>query len=158
MITLREYSRGDSIMPKKAKSIRSKTRAKTKTITKTKTTSTEKPKAKSKTEKKAKMEMTKLRLSKPLKIADKFSNDKLEQTTKQINVAEITKKPDERNTDLLPINNYRLEVDGRLKSEYPTAEAAHGAGLELKRKYPHIRIAVFSSKERTRTVVELPVQ
>jgi hypothetical protein len=142
-------------MPKKPKSIRSKTRAKIKTITKTETASTEKPKAKSKTEKKAKMEMTKLRLSKPLKITDKFSNDKLEQTTKQVNVAEITKKPEERDADLLPINNYQLEVDGRLKSEYPTSEAAHRAGLELKRKYPHIRIAVFNSKERTRAAVEL---
>jgi hypothetical protein len=145
MITLREYPRGDSIMPKKAKSNRTKTKAKTKT--KTKMTSTKKPKAKLKTQKKAKMETAKLRLSKPPKVVVNLNND--------IDVAQITKQPEQLKANTSPINNYWLEVDGRLKSEYPTADAASKAGLELKRKYPHIRVAVFNNKEQTRTVVEL---
>jgi len=32
----------------------------------------------------------------------------------------------------LPVDGYGLEVDGRVKSQYETAEAASKAGLELK--------------------------
>jgi hypothetical protein len=137
-------------MPKNQKSKRSKTKAKTKT------TSTKKPKSRSKTEKKAKMETTKLRLSKPLKTADSFNSKTLEKPTKQVRVAEIKTQPEQLKANVSLINNFRLEVDGRLKSEYPTAEAATKAGLELKQKYPQIQVKVFDAKERTRTVMELP--
>ena len=131
-----------------------KTKAKTKTKTKTKTTYAKKVNVEPR-EKKAKIETAKLRLSQPLKIAENFSGGKRGQPTKQMYVAEITKKTEQLKADVLPINIYWLEVDGRLKSEYPTAAAASKAGLELKRKYPHIRIAVFNSKDRSRTTVEL---
>jgi hypothetical protein len=52
---------------------------------------------------------------------------------------------------------YVLEVDGKFKSEYESSEAALKAGLELKKKYPHIQVRVYDAKERTRTLVELPV-
>jgi len=132
-----------------------KTKVKTKTKTKTKTTYAKKVNVESKREKKAKMETTKLRLSKPLKIAENFSGGERAQPTKQMHAAEITKKTEQPTADVMPINLYWLEVDGRLKSEYPTAAAASKAGLELKRKYPHIRVAVFNSKDRSRTTVEL---
>jgi len=132
-----------------------KTKVKTKIKTKTKTTYAKKVNVESKREKKAKMETAKLRLSKPLKIAENFSGGKRAQPTKQMHAAEITKKTEQPTADVLPINMYWLEVDGRLKSEYPTAAAASKAGLELKRKYPHIRVAVFNSKDRSRTTVEL---
>ena len=140
-----------------------KTKVKTKTKTKTKTTYAKKVNVESKREKRAKMETTKLRkmettklrLSKPLKIAENFSGGERAQPTKQMHAAEITKKTEQPTADVLPINLYWLEVDGRLKSEYPTAAAASKAGLELKRKYPHIRVAVFNSKDRSRTTVEL---
>ena len=131
-----------------------KTKVKTKTKTKIKTTYAKKVNIDPR-EKKAKMETAKLRLSKPLKIAENFSGGKRAQPTKPMHVAEITKKTEQPKADVLPINIYWLEVDGRLKSEYPTAAAASKAGLELKRKYPHIRIAVFNSKDRSRTTVEL---
>jgi hypothetical protein len=131
-----------------------KTKVKTKTKTKTKTTYSKKVNLEQR-EKKAKIGTAKLRLSKPLKIAENFSGGKQAQPTKQMHVAEITKKTEQPKADVLPINIYWLEVDGRLKSEYPTAAAASKAGLELKRKYPHIRIAVFNSKDRSRTTVEL---
>ena len=132
-----------------------KTKVKTKIKTKTKTTYAKKVNVESKREKKAKMETAKLRLSKPLKIAENFSGGKRAQPTKQMHAAEITKKTEQPTADVMPINLYWLEVDGRLKSEYPTAAAASKAGLELKRKYPHIRVAVFNSKDRSRTTVEL---
>jgi outer membrane biosynthesis protein TonB len=140
--------KGDLRMPKK-------TKAKTKTKTKTKTTNAKKVNVESEREKKTKMETAKLRLSKPLKIAENFSGGTRAQPTRQVHAAEITKKTEQSKTDVLPINIYWLEVDGRPKSEYPTEAAASKAGLELKRKYPHIRVAVFNSKDRSRTTVEL---
>jgi hypothetical protein len=141
-------------MAKKTKTHRLKVKAKprAKATTKGKSTST---KTKSKTKKKVKMETTKFRLSKPLKVTASFSDDKREQPVKQTPVTEATQKPAQPKTNLLPIKQYQLEVDGTLKSDYPTAEAARKAGLDLKKKYPFIRVAVFNSKERTRTAVEL---
>src|SRR3974377_196025 len=104
---------------------------------------------------KGKREKAKLVVKKPLKIAENFSGGKRAQPTKQMHVAEITKKTEQPKADVLPNNIYWLEVDGRIKSEYQTAAAASKAGLELKRKYPHIRVAVFNSKDRSRTTVEL---
>jgi hypothetical protein len=54
-------------------------------------------------------------------------------------------------------DGYVLEVYGKFKSEYESSEAALKAGLELKKKYPHIQVRVYDAKERTRTLVELPV-
>ena len=96
------------------------------------------------------MEINKARLSKPRKVAAKSR-----QSTKQIDAAEAKTEPEKSKDNVLPMCNFALEVDGRLKSEYLTAEAAQKAGLELKKKYPHIRVAVFNNKERARTAVEL---
>jgi hypothetical protein len=73
-------------------------------------------------------------------------------------VAGITRNPEQRKADVLPLNNYRLEVDGQLKSEYPTQETATTAALELKRKYPHIRVAIVNPKEQKRIPIDLPAQ
>jgi hypothetical protein len=51
---------------------------------------------------------------------------------------------------------YVLEVDGKFKSEYESSESAMKAGLELKKKYPHIQVRVYDAKEQMRTLVELP--
>jgi hypothetical protein len=71
-------------------------------------------------------------------------------------VGEDEKRPKNLKANLLPIDGYGLEVDGRVKAQYDTAEAAAKAGLELKRKYPFIQVHVYDAKERTRTAVELP--
>jgi hypothetical protein len=57
-----------------------------------------------------------------------------------------------------PTDGYAMEIDGKMKSQYKTAEEAMKASLELKGKFPHIQIKVFGAKERTRTLVELPGQ
>jgi hypothetical protein len=55
----------------------------------------------------------------------------------------------------VPTEGYGLEVDGWIKSQYPTVEAAAKVGLELKQKYPNLQIRVFDAKQRTHTAVEL---
>jgi hypothetical protein len=66
-----------------------------------------------------------------------------------------TTRPKNPTANVLPTDGYVLEVDGKFKSEYESSEAALKAGLELKKKYPHIQVRVYDAKERTRTPVEL---
>ncbi len=54
---------------------------------------------------------------------------------------EDEKRPRNLKANLLPTEGYGLEVDGRVKAQYDTAEAAAKAGLELKQKYPLFRSA-----------------
>ena len=72
-------------------------------------------------------------------------------------VGQDEKRPENLKANLLPTEGYGLEVDGRVKAQYDSAEAAAKAGLELKKKYPFIQVYVFDAKERTRTAVVLPV-
>lgn len=65
-------------------------------------------------------------------------------------------RPKNPSANLLPTEGYVLEIDGKYKSEYETSEQALNAGLELKRKYPHIQVMVFDAKERTRSMVTVP--
>ena len=60
-----------------------------------------------------------------------------------------------RDPNTLPTEGYVLEIDGKFKSEHKTSEAAMKAGLELKKKYPHIRVVVYGAEQRTRTPIEL---
>jgi hypothetical protein len=71
-------------------------------------------------------------------------------------LGENEKRPKNLKANLLPAEGYGLEVDGRVKAQYDTAEAAAKAGLELKQKYPFVQVYVFDAKERTRTAVTLP--
>ena len=64
-------------------------------------------------------------------------------------------RPKNPPANLRPTEGYILEVDGKFKSEYESAEATMKAGWELKKKYPYIQVKVYDAKERTRTVVEL---
>jgi hypothetical protein len=72
-------------------------------------------------------------------------------------MGEDEKRPRNLKANLLPTEGYGLEVDGRVKAQYDSAEAATKAGLELKKKYPFIQVYVFDAKERTRTAVVMPV-
>lgn len=65
-------------------------------------------------------------------------------------------RPKNPSAKVLPTEGYVLEVDGKFKSEYETSDQAMKAGLELKKKYPHIQVRVYDAKERTRTLVDLP--
>jgi hypothetical protein len=64
-------------------------------------------------------------------------------------------RPKNPSANILPTEGYVLEIDGKFKSEYETADTAMKAGLELKKKYPQIQVKLYDAKARTRTPVEL---
>ena len=138
-------------MPKilKAKRRKAKPKTKIKPITRTKAKS-------QKIEKKTKIEVATMRVSQSLKLPDKIKHDEPRPATEQIQAAAVEKKSDQLDPEVLPKISYKLEVDGRLKSEYPTQEAAMTVALELKRKFPHIRVAIVDTKGTKRIAVELP--
>jgi hypothetical protein len=53
-----------------------------------------------------------------------------------------------------PTEGFSIEVDGKLKAQYPTAEAATKVGAELKRKFPVLQVMVYDAVAKTRTLVE----
>ena len=64
-------------------------------------------------------------------------------------------RPKNPPANLSPTEGYALEIDGKIKSEYNTSEAAMKAGLELKKTFPQIQVIVRGAKEQTRTLVGL---
>jgi hypothetical protein len=135
-------------MPKLLKAKRRKAKAKRKPITRTKA-KTQKLKKKRKT----KIEVTTMRVSQSLR--DKAKRDEPRLAMEQIH-ASTGEKNDQLEHEVLPKISYKLEVDGRLKSEHPTQEAALTTALELKRKFPQIRVAIVDTKGLKRIAVELP--
>ena len=64
-----------------------------------------------------------------------------------------------RNTtraDLIPTEGFGLEVDGRMKTVFPTVQAAEKKARALKAEFPMLQIKVYDAAEKTRTLVELP--
>jgi hypothetical protein len=53
-----------------------------------------------------------------------------------------------------PTEGFSIEVDGKLKSQHPTAEAAEKVGAELKRKFPVLQVMVYDAVGRTRTLID----
>jgi len=53
-----------------------------------------------------------------------------------------------------PTEGFSLEVDGKIKSQHPTFEAATTTGAELKRNFPMLQVAVYDVVATTRTPVE----
>jgi hypothetical protein len=56
--------------------------------------------------------------------------------------------------DLVMTEGFGLEVDGRMKTIFPTLAAAQKSALDLKTKYPMLQVKVYDAAEKTRTVVE----
>ncbi len=81
-------------------------------------------------------------------------------TKASLNRTEADTNGDERpknlRADVMPTEGYSIEVDGKLKAQHPTPDAAFKAALALKTKFPLIQVKVFDAKERTRTLVESP--
>jgi len=76
-------------------------------------------------------------------------NDKINE-----NVAKLPK----RRGDALPVEGFGLAVDGKIKSQYASSEAALKAGLAIKQNFPKVQVTVFDAIEGTRTLVELPTE
>ena len=54
-----------------------------------------------------------------------------------------------------PVDGYVLVVDGKFKTQFKTSEEAMIASLNLKEKYPVIRIEIFDAVERSYAPVGL---
>jgi len=144
---IEDHVKGDSRMPKVLKAKRRKAKTRTKAITRAKAKT-------QKIEKKTKIEAATMRASQPLKLPDKVERDEPSPTIQRIHAVAVEKKSDQLDPEALPKISYKLEVDGRVKSEYPTQEAAMTVALELKRKFPQIRVAIVDTKGQTRIAVE----
>jgi hypothetical protein len=138
-------------MPKvlKAKRRKAKLKTKIKPITRTQSKT-------QKIKKKTKIEAATMRVSQSLTLPDKVKRDEPKPAMKQIQGSAVEKKSDQLDPEVLPKISYKLEVDGRLKAEYSTQEAAMAAASELKRKFPQIRVAIVDTKASKRIPVELP--
>jgi hypothetical protein len=51
---------------------------------------------------------------------------------------------------------YLLQVDRQTKGSYKTSEAAHSAGLEIKKGYPIVQVSIYDSVDNSHTLVKLP--
>jgi hypothetical protein len=68
-------------------------------------------------------------------------------------------EPQPRNitrADLVLTEGFGLEVDGRMKTVFPTLQVAQKRARDLKAEFPMLQIKVYDAAERTRTLVELP--
>jgi hypothetical protein len=52
---------------------------------------------------------------------------------------------------------YLLQVDKQTKGFFPTPEAAHSAGLKIKKSFPLLQVAIYDSVTNSRTLVTLPI-
>ena len=53
----------------------------------------------------------------------------------------------------LPTEGFSVEVDGKMKSEHPTAEAATKIGADLKRRFPVLQVTIYDAVGKTRTLI-----
>jgi hypothetical protein len=77
---------------------------------------------------------------------------------KPIELVESTedKRPRNPRANALPTEGYVVEIDGKMKAEYTTPEAAFKAGSEIKKNFPSVQVRIYDAKERTRTQIEVP--
>jgi len=71
----------------------------------------------------------------------------------------IPDEPPPRNitrADLVMTEGFGLEVDGRMKTIFPTLAAAQKSALDIKTKYPMLQVKVYDAAKKTRALVELP--
>ena len=79
----------------------------------------------------------------------------MKETTVEQHADNGTTRPKNPSANTIPSVGYVLEIDGKFKSEFETSETALKAAVELKKKYPQIKVNVYDAKEHTRTLVEL---
>lgn len=54
-----------------------------------------------------------------------------------------------RNNEL-PKTGYAIEIDGILKSQFATKKGAEDGAIELKRRFPKVRIRIYDAAQQTR--------
>jgi hypothetical protein len=50
----------------------------------------------------------------------------------------------------LPKTGYAIEIDGILKSQFATKKGAEDGAVELKRRFPKVRIRIYDATQQTR--------
>jgi hypothetical protein len=63
-------------------------------------------------------------------------------------------RPGNMPPNTFPTEGFSIEVDGKIKSQHPTAEAAAKVGAQLKRQFPVIQVMIYDAVAKTRTLVE----
>jgi hypothetical protein len=84
-----------------------------------------------------------LKASEPRDSADERGGDEVEE-----------QRPRNLPPNTFPTEGFSIEVDGKIKSQYPTAEAAQKVGAELKRRFPVLKVMIYDAAVKTRTLVE----
>ncbi len=56
--------------------------------------------------------------------------------------------------DLVLAEGFGLEVDGRMKTVFPTLAAAQKRARDLKAEFPMLQIKVYDAEKKTLTLVE----
>jgi hypothetical protein len=54
----------------------------------------------------------------------------------------------------LPKTGFAVEIDGRIKAEFNTREGAENGAIELKRRFPALRIRLYDAETRSRHDVQ----
>jgi hypothetical protein len=54
---------------------------------------------------------------------------------------------------LVEVGRFVLQVDRQTKGSYPTADAAHAAGLAIKNDFPLLHVTVYDSVEHAGTTI-----
>ena len=67
---------------------------------------------------------------------------------------EVEERPRNIPPNSNPTEGFSLEVDGKMKSQHPTRDAATASGAELKRKFPVLQVTIYDAAAKTRTPVE----
>jgi len=60
-----------------------------------------------------------------------------------------------RATPEAPTSGYVLVVDGQMKGEFKTSDAAHHRAESLKRRFPALQVRIFDAQEKRFEDVEL---
>jgi hypothetical protein len=55
--------------------------------------------------------------------------------------------------DRPPVEGFAMIVDGHFKTEFDTVEAAEASGRKLKSAYPMLRIEIYDTNAKTRTLL-----
>jgi hypothetical protein len=50
--------------------------------------------------------------------------------------------------DLVMTDGFGLEIDGRMKTVFPTLEAAHEGARDLKAEFPMLQVKVYDAAEK----------
>jgi len=67
---------------------------------------------------------------------------------------EVQERPRNIPPNSYPTDGFAVEVDGKIKSQHATREAAATFGAELKRKFPVLQVTIYDATAKTRTLVE----